>query len=171
MDLPELTVDLNLDKIDSGLNWLQHNLPNSQIEKELEELFEYLYNSNKKIESQLTKITSEVAQVDYNSFRSLVESTRFESPSRQEKVNIKSDLRIESTQHLKLLRQVIDNSQRLNNFTAFLGCLCLSDDKFKRDFVEFLDDFVAEKQKIIVVKLNNLIDKISLIEQNSITQV
>ena len=41
MDLPELTVDLNLDKIDSGLNWLQHNLPNSQIEKELEELEDF----------------------------------------------------------------------------------------------------------------------------------
>ena len=58
MDLPELTVDLNLDTIDFGLNWLQHNLPNSQIEKELEELFEYFDNSNKEIDSCLSNTPS-----------------------------------------------------------------------------------------------------------------
>ena len=176
MDLPELTVDVDLDEIDSSLNWLQPNQPNSQIEQELEELFNYFDNSNTEVESQLRKIALEVPQLDYSSFRCLVESTRFETPTKQEIENIKSDLRIESTQQLKLLRQVIKNSQLYNNFTTFLGCMCLSEDKIKNDFVELLDNIVVEKQKIIIVKLDNLIDKVTLnrhqtLNKNSNTQV
>ena len=162
MDLPKSAVDLNLDNIDETLIWLQHNQPMNQIEKELEELFDYFHISNKKIESQLRKVTFEVSEIDYCSFRTLVEISRFETPSRQVQENIKSDLRLFSTQHLKLLRQAVQKSQLLNNFTAALGCISLSD-RLRSDFLEFFDDFVLEKQKIITVRLNNLIDKITLI--------
>ena len=42
--------------------------------------------------------------------------------------------------------------------------MCLSEDKIKNDFVELLDNIVVEKQKIIIVKLDNLIDKVTLIQ-------
>ena len=72
MDLPELTVDVDLDEIDSSLNWLQPNQPNSQIEQELEELFNYFDNSNKEVESQLRKIAlDELRQIKTNFMASL----------------------------------------------------------------------------------------------------
>ena len=164
MDLPKLSGNVNLDNIDQTLNWLEYNQSKNQIVKEWEELFDFISRSDRKIESQLKIITSEMSQVDYSLFRLLVESTRFEVPSRQEKENIESDLGFESTHHLELLRQAIQKSQLLNNSTAVLGQICLSEEKFKIDFVEFLDDFVVEKEKIILLKLNDLIDKVTLIQ-------
>ena len=164
MDLPKLSGNVNLDNIDQTLNWLEYNQSKNQIVKEWEELFDFISRSDRKIESQLKIITSEMSQVDYSSFRLLVESTRFETPSRQQKENIESDLGFESTHHLELLRQAIQKSQLLNNSTAVLGQICLSEEKFKIDFVEFLDDFVVEKEKIILLKLNDLIDKVTLIQ-------
>ena len=164
MDLPKLSGNVNLDNIDQTLNWLEYNQSKNQIVKEWEELFDFISRSDRKIESQLKIITSEMSQVDYSSFRLLVESTRFEVPSRQEKENIKSDLGFKSTHHLEILRETIQKSQLLNNFTAVLGHICLSKEKSKIDFVEFLDDFVVEKQKIILSKLGHLIDKVTLIQ-------
>ena len=164
MDLPKLSGNVNLDNIDQTLNWLEYNQSKNQIVKEWEELFDFISRSDRKIESQLKIITSEISQVDYSLFRLLVESTRFETPSRQQKENIESDLGFESTHHLELLRQAIQKSQLLNNSTAVLGQICLSEEKFKIDFVEFLDDFVVEKEKIILLKLNDLIDKVTLIQ-------
>ena len=164
MDLPKLSGNVNLDNIDQTLNWLEYNQSKNQIVKEWEELFDFISRSDRKIESQLKIITSEMSQVDYSLFRLLVESTRFVTPSRQEKENIESDLGFESAHHLELLRQAIQKSQLLNNSTAVLGQICLSEEKFKIDFVEFLDDFVVEKQKIILLKLGHLIDKVTLIQ-------
>ena len=164
MDLPKLSGNVNLDNIDQTLNWLEYNQSKNQIVKEWEELFDFISRSDRKIESQLKIITSEMSQVDYSLFRLLVESTRFVTPSRQEKENIESDLGFESAHHLELLRQAIQKSQLLNNSTAVLGQICLSEEKFKIDFVEFLDDFVVEKEKIILLKLNDLIDKVTLIQ-------
>ena len=164
MDLPKLSGNVNLDNIDQTLNWLEYNQSKNQIVKEWEELFDFISRSDRKIESQLKIITSEISQVDYSLFRLLVESTRFETPSRQQKENIESDLGFESTHHLELLRQAIQKLQLLNNSTAVLGQICLSEEKFKIDFVEFLDDFVVEKEKIILLKLNDLIDKVTLIQ-------
>ena len=164
MDLQKLSGNVNLDNIDQTLNWLEFNQSKNQIENELEELFNFIHSANRKIEAELRKLTSEVPQVDYLCFRLLVESTRFETPSRQEKENIESDLGFESTHHLELLRQAIQKSQLLNNSTAVWGQICLNEEKFKIDFVEFLDDFVVEKQKIILLKLGHLIDKVTLIQ-------
>ena len=164
MDLQKLSGNVNLDNIDQTLNWLEFNQSKNQIVKEWEELFDFISRSDRKIESQLKIITSEISQVDYSLFRLLVESTRFVTPSRQEKENIESDLGFESAHHLELLRHAIQKSQLLNNSTAVLGQICLSEEKFKIDFVEFLDDFVVEKEKIILLKLNDLIDKVTLIQ-------
>ena len=164
MDLPKLSGNVNLDNIDQTLNWLEYNQSKNQIVKEWEELFDFISRSDRKIESQLKIITSEMSQVDYSLFRLLVESTRFVTPSRQEKENIESDLGFESAHHLELLRQAIQKSQLLNNSTAVLGQICLSEEKSKSVFVEFLDDFVVEKQKIILVKLSHLIDTVTSIQ-------
>ena len=164
MDLPKLSGNVNLDNIDQTLNWLEYNQSKNQIVKEWEELFDFISRSDRKIESQLKIITSEISQVDYSLFRLLVESTRFVTPSRQEKENIESDLGFESAHHLELLRQAIQKSQLLNNSTAVLGQICLSEEKSKSVFVEFLDDFVVEKQKIILVKLSHLIDTVTSIQ-------
>ena len=164
MDLQKLSGNVNLDNIDQTLNWLEYNQSKNQIVKEWEELFDFISRSDRKIESQLKIITSEMSQVDYSLFRLLVESTRFVTPSRQEKENIESDLGFESAHHLELLRQAIQKSQLLNNSTAVLGQICLSEEKSKSVFVEFLDDFVVEKQKIILVKLSHLIDTVTSIQ-------
>ena len=164
MDLQKLSGNVNLDNIDQTLNWLEFNQSKNQIENELEELFNFIHSANRKIEVELRKLTSEVPQVDYLCVRLLVESNRLETPSRQEKENIESDLGFESTHHLELLRQAIQKSQLLNNSTAVLGQICLSEEKSKSVFVEFLDDFVVEKQKIILVKLSHLIDTVTSIQ-------